>query len=87
MKGLGSGDNGEFTFLDTISLISFIVGIQNLDMNITQEDMQNHTERLDMALRENVREIHAHLEKQDEKIDEILRRLSHEENREDDKAH
>lgn len=87
MKGLGSGNNGEFTFLDTISLISFIVGIQNLDMNISQEDMQKATERLDKSLRENVEEIHSHLEAQDKKIDEILRRLNYEENRKDDEAH
>ena len=79
MKGLGSGSNGEFTFLDTISLISFIVGIQNLDMNITQEDMQKSAGQLDAVLREKVEEIHAHLEEQDRKIDEILRRLNHEE--------
>ena len=87
MKGLGSGNNGEFTFLDTISLISFIVGIQNLDMNISQEDMQKATERLDKSLRENVEEIHSHLESQDKKINEILRRLNYEEDRKDDEAH
>ena len=77
-------DSTQIDFLDTISLISFLVGIQNLDMNITQEDMQNNTERLDSALRENVREIHTHLEMQDKKIDEILRRLSHEEDKQND---
>ena len=44
-------------------------------MNITQEDMQNSTERLDIALRENVREIHSHLEEQDRKIDLILQEM------------
>lgn len=78
MKGLGSGENGELTFLDMISLISFCVGIENLDMNISQEDMQKATEQLDESLRQNVREIHSHLEMQDSKIDEILRRLDNE---------
>lgn len=75
MSGLGSGNNGEWTFLDIVTLISFVIGLQNLEMNITQEDMQNSTERLDMALRENVREIHSHLEEQDKKIDLILQEM------------
>lgn len=75
MSGFGSGMNGEWTFLDIVALISFVVGLQNLEMNITQEDMQNSTERLDRALRENVREIHSHLEDQDKKIDMILQEM------------
>ena len=43
MSGLGSGDNGEFTFLDIISIISFCVGLQNLDLNLQQEDLDNQT--------------------------------------------
>ena len=67
------------SFLDLLSLINFAIGLQNLDMNITQEDMQKSAGQLDAVLREKVEEIHAHLEEQDRKIDEILRRLSHEE--------
>ena len=69
---MGSGRNGEWTFLDIVTLISFIVGLQNLDMNITQDDMQRSTEKLDRALRENVSDIHSHLEEQDMKLDLIL---------------
>lgn len=76
MCGLGSGENGEFTFLDIISIISFLVGLQNLDMNITQEDMQNTTEKLDRALRIEVADIHNHLQEQDKKIDKLLEILS-----------
>ena len=72
MKCLGSGENGEFTFLDVIALISFCVGLENLEMNITQEDMQNATERLDRGLRENVSQIHQHLDMQDDKINYII---------------
>ena len=70
--GLGSGEHGEFTFLDMISIISFVVGLQNLEMNITQEDMDSATRRLDNALKLKVDEIHAHLEQQDMKIDRLL---------------
>lgn len=72
MNKLGSGENGEFTFLDIVSIVSFLVGIQNLDMNITQEDMQTTENRLDQILREQIKEIHQHLEDQDKKIDAIL---------------
>lgn len=65
---LGSAPNGEMTFLDIISLMSFFVGIQNLDMNITQEDVQNTADQI-------LREIHSHLEQQDEKINQILEML------------
>ena len=75
MKGLGTGDNGEFTFLDMISIISFCVGLQNLDMNISQEDMQNATEKLDQVLRDNVMDIHEHLSVQDAKLNAIMSRL------------
>lgn len=64
----GSAPNGEMTFLDIISLMSFMVGIQNLDMNITQEDVQNTADQI-------LREIHSHLEEQDEKINQILEML------------
>ena len=71
MRGLGSGDNGEFTFLDIISLTSFLIGIMNLDENLTQGDLQDKAQLI-------LDEIHEHLQQQDDKIDEILRRLDHE---------
>lgn len=71
IKGLGSGDDGEFTFLDIISLTSFLLGIMNLEENLTQGDLQDKTQLI-------LDEIHGHLQKQDDKIDEILRRLNNE---------
>lgn len=64
--------NNELGFLDLITIISFVVGLQNLEMNITQEDMQETTEKLDKALRDQVKDIHNHLAEQDKKIDNIL---------------
>lgn len=75
MSGLGSGDNGEFTFLDIISIISFCVGLQNLDINLAQEDLDNQTQELDRRLRDVVNDIHEHLQLQDNKIDMILEEL------------
>lgn len=76
MNGLGSGENGEFTFLDIISIISFCVGLQNLDLNVSQENLNNQTQELDRALRNVVDEIHEHLQVQDDKIDKILEELN-----------
>lgn len=59
-------------FLDAIAVVSFLVGLQNLEMNITQEDMQNTENNLNEALKLQVKEIHDHLEAQDKKIDSIL---------------
>lgn len=70
-----SGKNGEWTFFDIITLISFIIGLENLDLNISQDDLQKETEKLDKAMRENVEEIHRHLEVQDRKLNQILEEL------------
>ena len=77
MIGLGSGNNGELTFLDIISLISFVVGLQNLELNITQNDIQEQTNEIndtaDKRVNRLLSEIHSHLEAQDKKIDDIWR--------------
>ena len=79
--GLGSGDNGEFTFLDCISIMGFLVGLQNLDLNITQEDFQDASRRIDARLEYVLSEIHEHLEEQDEKINRILEVLANDSRR------
>lgn len=66
---LGSGANGEFTFIDIISLISFYVGLENYASNISQEDVQQVAEGI-------LNEIHDHLQEQDQKIDKILEVLN-----------
>ena len=71
----GSGENGELTFIDLISIVSFCVGLQNLDLNIAQEDLDNQTQELDRRLHEVVNDIHRHLQTQDTKIDYIISKL------------
>ena len=77
--GWGGGNNGEWTFLDIVTLISFVVGLQNLELNITQENLDNQTmelkEQVDKEVRLALSEIHSHLELQDKKIDELLKRM------------
>lgn len=79
IRGCGSGQNGEFTFLDLIAIISFIVGLENLELNITQDDFQRATAKLDKSVNDGINhilsEIHSHLEQQDDKIDKILLEL------------
>ena len=72
---VGSGDNGELTFLDAIAIVSFCVGLQNLDLNLAQEDLDNQTKELDASLRSVVDDIHKHLSVQDAKINLILNML------------
>lgn len=74
----GSGANGELTMVDIIGLMSFAIGLENLDLNITQEDMDAQTADLDARvnsrLEKALSDIHTHLRTQDDKIDELLRR-------------
>ena len=74
--GLGSGDNGQFTFLDTISLISFFIGLMNFNENLTQGDKQDLMEEFSRKADALLNEIHDHLSQQDMKIDKILEDLS-----------
>lgn len=62
-------------FLDILTIMSFCISLQNLELNTSQEDLQHQTEELDKVLRENVREIHKHLEDQDKKIDLLLKEI------------
>ena len=79
MKKFGSGENGEWTFIDLVSVISFIVGLQNLDLNITQETLDKQTaelkERVDDDVNDALIDIHSHLELQDAKLHMIMERL------------
>ena len=76
MNGLGNGENGQFTFLDTINLISFFIGMMNLNENMTQGDKQELMKELSKKSDLLLKEIHAHLKDQDKKIESILEVLS-----------
>ena len=69
---MGSGDKGEWTFLDIVTLISFCIGLQNLEENLSQSDLHeidvSNAKRQDAILAE----IHDHLAAQDRKLDNIL---------------
>lgn len=76
MMGLGSGQNGQFTFLDNIALISFLIGVMNYEENLTQSDKQDLQEQLNNKIDLLLNEIHTHLREQDNKIDKIMEVLN-----------
>ena len=80
MSGLGSGVYGELTFLDLISLCSFLIALQNLDSNISQDDMQELQATVSKKTNKLLSEIHYHLDTQDKKIDRILQLLEEKDN-------
>jgi hypothetical protein len=61
--------------MDMLSIASYIIGLQNLDMNISQTDFQGATKLLDKEMRDGIKDIHDHLAIQDKKIDLILKEL------------
>ena len=52
--------------IDILSILSFVIGLENLDMNVSQSDLQDIAQNI-------LKEIHTHLEEQDKKLDEIMR--------------
>ena len=78
---LGSGEYGEFTFLDIVSIASFLIGVMNLEENLTQGDKQEIMENLSSKADLLLKEIHRHLEEQDNKLDEIMERLENDKRR------
>ena len=67
--------NKQLDLLDTLNIMSFIIGLMNFNENLTQGDkqelLQEFSNKADLLLNE----IHGHLEEQDKKLEEILNRL------------
>ena len=72
-------DDGQLNFIDLLSVMSFYIGLLNLDMNITQNDMAEQTADIDKRVNEHLHEvldeIHTHLADQDLKLSEIQKQL------------
>lgn len=58
--------------MNLLSFINFCVGLKNLDLNISQDDLQRTSKILDDHLKESIEKIQNHLEIQDQKIDYII---------------
>ena len=63
-------DEQEFEFLDILTVLSFVLQLQNQSKIFGLQEVQNDNNRV-------AQEIHKHLESQDEKIDRILEVLAH----------
>lgn len=63
--------DGQLDFLDLISIASFVIALENLELNVTQEDAQNLQRELSEKTDLLLQEIHGHLEKQDNKLSAI----------------
>lgn len=75
MNGLGSGELGEFTFLDCLAVLGFFVGVANYGENLSQADKQDLLEELSKKSDYLLQDIHAHLTAQDAKINTIIRMM------------
>lgn len=64
MNGL-NGSNGQMSFMDALSIVSFLIGLANYGENVDQGQMQETVSKA-------VEEVHKHLQTQDQKIEEIL---------------
>ena len=72
---MNSSENRQLTWLDLLNVLSFLIGVENLEANLTQSDKQDLQSDLSKTAERLLNEIHAHLEKQDAKIDEIMKHL------------
>ena len=61
-------DRQQFDILDILNILSFIIGVKNLNENLSQGTAGD-------LLSAAVNEIHSHLKEQDHKIDLILEKL------------
>lgn len=68
-------NNKQWDFLDLLNIMSFCIGIMNLEQNLTQNDKQELEEELNNKINLLLNEIHTHLEEQDKKIDAIMEKL------------
>ena len=70
-----SSESRQLDFLDLLNILSFLIAIENLEANLTQSDKQDLQHDLSVTAEKLLTEVHAHLEAQDKKIDEILNRM------------
>lgn len=68
-------------FLDIITLISFYIQLMNLNENLGQSDKQDILQEFSSKADVLLQEIHQHLQKQDEKIDVLLKAVKDYDNR------
>lgn len=69
----------ELSILDIISIMSFCIALENLDLNISQDDIQRSSAEIEnhvnAKLQKALDDIHGHLSVQDTKLSLILNKL------------
>ena len=72
-------DEQQLNFIDLLSVMSFFIGLMNLDMNITQNDIEKQTADIDEKVNDHLNnvllQIQQHLEEQDIKLSIIRKQL------------
>ena len=68
-------ERNQLDLMDILNVLSFYIGLLNLQENLTQSDKQDLMHEFDTQTATILKEIHKHLEVQDNKIDYILKRL------------
>lgn len=67
--------NREYDFLDVLTIASFLISLQNLDLNASTDDLSKYTNEIIERLEKDLDDIHGHLSVQDAKINALLNRL------------
>lgn len=67
--------NNQLSCLDTMNIMSFVIGLMNYNENLTQNDKQELLSEFNNKAEVLLNEIHKHLQQQDDKLDIILARL------------
>lgn len=70
----------DLELLDILNILSFVIGVLNYGENLTQGDKQDLMKALNDQTQQLLEEINAHLEIQDNKLDQLLEKL-YEENK------
>lgn len=69
----------QLEFLDILTIMSFCIALQNLDLNISAEDIANSSAEIEKVVNERLEkaleDIHGHLSVQDTKLSLILNML------------
>lgn len=61
--------------IGAVSYVSFLIGLMNLEENLTQGDKQDILQNLNNVTSDAIARVKDHLDRQDKKLDYIMERL------------
>lgn len=67
--------NREYDFLDVLTIASFLISLQNLNLNASTDDLSKYTNEIIERLEKDLDDIHGHLSVQDAKLNVLMNRL------------